>query len=234
MFFCLPFRVGQSRDDNITPVANAVLVATNILVFLFSETVLWRSYLIFNTITYSFVHVGFWHLFCNIWALWIFGNRLNRRLGNFWYPVVYLGTSIIIGVLLRLLLRFEVFGASGCIFAVITVCLILMPRIMIEVLCVALFPLSLLVAIFSKPNYWAYWLVRFGRFRIKALWCLFILPVLGVLSLLLWGWNWANLEHLLGLACGVGAVLMLPECISIRQRPKHKQLSYGLAWKDEI
>jgi membrane associated rhomboid family serine protease len=168
MFFCLPFRVGQSRDDNITPLANAVLVATNILVFLFPGTVLWRNYLFFNTITYSFVHVGFWHLFCNMWVLWIFGNRLNRRLGNLWYPVVYLGTSIIIGVLLRLLLRVEVFGASGCIFAVITVCLILMPGIMIEVLCVALFPLSLLVAIFSKPNYWAYWLVRFGRFRIKA------------------------------------------------------------------
>jgi membrane associated rhomboid family serine protease len=228
MFFCLPVKVGQRRDNESIPIINAVLIAVNILVFLFPEAVTGSSHLIFSTVAYCFVHTGFWHLFCNMWVLWIFGNRVNRRLGNFWYAIVYLGSAVIIGVLLRLLLRIEVFGASGAVFAVVAVCLILMPGIMIEVLCVALFPLSLLVALFSKPSHWVYWLIRFGRFRIKALWCLFILPALEILGLFWWGWNWTNLGHLLGLVCGVGAVLVLPRYISMGNALRSGQLSYEL------
>lgn len=228
MFFCLPVKAGQRRDDEVIPIVNFVLIAVNILAFFFSWVMAGSNYLIFNTVAYSFVHAGFWHLFFNMWVLWIFGNQVNRRLGGFWYAIVYLGTTIVIGVLLRLLLAIEIVGASGAIFAVIAVCLILMPGIVIEVLCIALFPLSLLVAVFSEPTHWVYWLIRFGRFRIKALWCLFILPVLEILGLFWWGWNWTSLAHLLGLLCGVGAVLMLPQYISMSDPAWSRQPSYEL------
>ncbi|MHC4240005.1 MAG: rhomboid family intramembrane serine protease, partial [Planctomycetota bacterium] len=164
----------------------------------------------------------------NMWVLWIFGNQVNRRLGSFWYAIVYLATIIFVGVLLRLLLSIEIVGASGAVFAVVSICLILMPAIKIEILCIALFPLSLLVALFSKPNHWVYWLIRFGRLRIKALWCLFILPVLEISGLFWWGWSWTNVAHLLGLLCGVGAVLMLPQYISMSNQTWARQPSYEL------
>ena len=52
-----------------------------------------------------------------------------------------------------------------------------------------------------------------------AWWCLLVVPVLELWGLFWWGWNWTNLGHLIGLACGVGIVLMLPVNISMKRRP---------------
>ncbi|MHC4644812.1 MAG: rhomboid family intramembrane serine protease [Planctomycetota bacterium] len=227
MFFCLPVKVGRGRDNETIPIVNLVLIGANLLMFALSRGMELRSYnIVFCVLSYAFVHASFWHLLANMWVLWVFGNEANRRLGSFWYAFVYLGTVIVIGIFLRLLLNLNIVGASGAVFAVIAVCLILMPAALIDILCVAFFPLSLLAGLFSGPRHWVYWLVRWGRFRIKALWGLFIVPALEIWALLWWGWNWTNLGHLLGLACGVGAVLLLPERISMNRPLDTTQLSY--------
>jgi membrane associated rhomboid family serine protease len=100
MFFCLPVKAGQRRDDEVIPVVNLVLIAVNILAFFLPWVTAGSGYLIFNTVAYSFLHAGFWHLTFNMWVLWIFGNQVNRRLGSFWYAIVYLATIIFVGVLL--------------------------------------------------------------------------------------------------------------------------------------
>lgn len=225
MFFCLPIKVGQTRDKEIIPIVNLILIGINLLVFWFSKAIIGSSF-VYSTVIYAFVHASLWHLLGNMWVLWVFGNKVNRRLGNLWYFMVYLGTVIALGILLRLILRVNIVGASGAIFAVVAICLMLMPAALIDILCVAIFPLSLLVSLFSKPKYWVYWFVRWGQFKVKALWGLFIVPAMQIVGIFWGGWSWTNLGHLLGLVCGIGAVLILPKHISMKSRLDHIQLSY--------
>lgn len=227
MFFCLPVKVEQTHDNEIIPIVNLVLIAVNLLVFWFPKATIGSSF-VYSTVTYAFVHASLWHLLGNMWVLWVFGNKVNRRLGNFWYLIVYLGTVIALGILLRLILRVNIVGASGAIFAVVAICLMLMPAALIDILCVAIFPLSLLVSLFSKPKRWIYWFVRWGQFKVEALWGLFIVPALEIYGIFWGGWNWTNLGHLLGLVCGIGAVLILPQRISMNNVLDSRQLSYKL------
>ena len=225
MFFCLPVRVGQTCDKEIIPIVNLVLIAVNLMFFWFPKTTVGSGF-VYSTVTYAFVHASIWHLLGNMWVLWVFGNKVNRRLGNLWYLIVYLGTVIALGILLRLIFRVNIVGASGAVFAVVAICLVLMPAALIDIVCIAIFPLSLLVSLFSKPKHWIYWFVRWGQFKVKALWGLFIVPVLQIAGIFWGGWNWTNLGHLLGLACGICAVLILPKHISMKSRLDHIQLSY--------
>ena len=165
MFFCLPVKVGRTRDKEIIPIVNLVLIAANLLIYCFPKATI-GSGLVYSTVTYAFVHAGFWHLLGNMWVLWVFGNKVNRRLGNFWYSVVYLGTVVVLGILLRLILRVNIVGASGAVFAVVAICLVLMPAALIDIICVAIFPLSLVVSLFSKPKHWIYWFIRWGQFKV--------------------------------------------------------------------
>ena len=227
MFFFLPVKIGQDRDKEIIPIVNLVLIGVNLFIFRLSRgTGIRTGNIFFSLFTYAFVHASFWHLFGNMWILWVFGNKVNRRLGNFWYSMVYLGTVITLGILLRLVLRVNIVGASGAIYAVVAICLMLMPAALIDIVCVAIFPLSLLVSLFSKPRHWIYWFVRWGQFKVKALWGLFIVPALQIAAIFWGGWNWTNLGHLLGLACGIGAVLILPKHISMKSQLDPIQLSY--------
>ena len=209
-------RYDKNRDNEAIPIVNLVLVCANLLVFVLVRTTgVKAGNAAFDVFNYAFVHTDIWHLLANMWVLWVFGNKVNRRLGNLWYALACLGTVITMGVFLRLLLRVNIVGASGVVFAVIAVCLILMPAALVDVLCIAMFPLSLLIALFSRPKHWACWFVRWGRFRIKGLWCLLIIPLLEIFGLFYGGWDWTNLGHLLGLVCGAGIVLILPRYISM-------------------
>ena len=225
MFFCLPVKVEQGRDNEIIPIVNLVLIAVNLLVFCFPKATIGSGF-VYSTVTYAFVHASLWHLLGNMWVLWVFGNKVNRRLGNLWYLIVYLGTVIALGILLRLIFRVNIVGASGAVFAVVAICLVLMPAALIDIVCIAIFPLSLLVSLFSKPKHWIYWFVRWGQFKVKALWGLLIVPVLQIAGIFWGGWNWTNLGHLLGLVCGIGAVLILPKHISMKSQLDPIQLPY--------
>jgi len=228
MFFCLPVKVGQIRDNETIPIANLIFIGINLSTFWLSRgNGIRAGNIIFSVLSHAFVHASLWHLLGNMWALWVFGNKVNRRLGNFWYAFVYLSTVIAIGIFLRLILRVNIIGASGAICAVVAICLMLMPAALIDIVCIAIFPLSLLVSLFSKPKHWVYWFVRWGQFKIKALWGLFIVPALGIWGIFWGGWNWTNLDLLLGLACGMGAVLILPKHISMKSQLDPIRLSYN-------
>jgi hypothetical protein len=83
---------------------------------------------------------------------------------------------------------------------------------------VALFPITVLAGLLRRPSHWVYWFLRWDEFPVRALWCLLIVPLLEVWSLFWSGWNWTNLGHLLGMACGVAVVLLLPRRISMGRR----------------
>ncbi len=72
-------------------------------------------------ITSLFLHAGPGHLLVNLIFLWVFGNPLNDRLGQFWYFVYYLAGGILAGFGFLLLQgQFApAIGASGAIAAVV-------------------------------------------------------------------------------------------------------------------
>ena len=233
MFFCLPIKVGQTRDKEIIPIVNIALIVINILPLILQkrlfglncETSPLLPYILVCFL-YGFTYPSLLHFLLNIWILLVVGNAVNRRLGNLWYSIVYFGIAIIIGLLTRILGGPNLIGIPGAIYAILVIGLILMPAARIDILFVAFFPLTLLVGLFSRPKHWIYWFVRWGRFKIKALWCLLFVPVLEIFGLFAWGWNWVNLQHLLGLACGIGAVLILSKHISMKRESDPMQISY--------
>ena len=220
MFFCLPVSVEDQRRRESVPIANGVLITINVLLFWFSQVMyVGPGTGFFSIATYAFAHAGIVHLLGNMWVLWVFGNPVNRRIGNGYYLLAYLGTVVVVGLLARLFFGQAVLGSSGAIFAVMAICLLLIPSALVEVFYIAIFPLTVLVGLVSKPEHWVFWFIRWDRFKIRALWGLLIVPALELWGLFWWGWNWTNIGHLLGLVCGVAFVLLLPVKISMNRRP---------------
>ena len=223
MFVIVPWKLDHSETRPGLPVANVALIAINVLIWLIGGS--WgvgpRTGVL-SVLTYGFCHFGFWHLFFNMWALWVFGNPVNRRLGNVLYLAAYLGTIVVLGLVARLILPVHLVGSSGALFAVIAIALLLMPGAVLKFACLVWFPLTFVVGLFAKPAGLLDWLIRWTKFSVPALWCLVLIPLMQILSLM-WhglavGWTWSPSVHLLGMLCGVAIVAMLPARISMRRR----------------
>lgn len=218
MFFPVPVKFRDGREFDAIPVVNGVLVALNVIVFSLG----WHPCVgpgtgLFSILTYSFGHADLWHLAGNMLALLVFGTPVNRRLGNGWYLLSYLGSAIFLGFLAKLFCHGLLIGASGAIFSVIAIALLLFPAALIDIWYFALFPFTIIAGLFSRPKHWVFWFIRWDTFEIRAWWGLFLVPFLELWGLFWTGWNWTNLGHLLGLLCGVGVVLLLPVRISMNR-----------------
>lgn len=223
MFFILPWKLKQTGVQPSIPTANIALIAINVLIWLFGGFwVVGRGMGVMSILTYGFCHFGFWHLAVNMWTLWVFGNPVNRRLGNTLYLLAYVGTIVALGLFAWLLLPVQLVGSSGAVFAVIAMALILMPGSVLDIACLIWFPLTVVVGLFSKPTNPVHWLLRWAKFSVPALWCLLLIPLMEILSLvrhgIVAGWSWSPVAHLLGMLCGVAVVLMLPTRISMGRR----------------
>jgi len=156
MFFPLPAKIAESRIQHSNPpIANGVIIALNVLAYFFFEPFDWsvhRAASPLAILAYGFAHAGFWHLVFNMWVLWVFGNPVNRRLGNGYYALVYLGAILALGLFAYLFLSVPVVGASGAIYAVIGVAALLMPAARMTVVYAALFPLTLLIGLIKRPS----------------------------------------------------------------------------------
>ncbi len=219
MFFIIPWELKHSSGKSTVPAANVMLIAVNVLLYLvgYSWVVAggtsWSSVLL-----YGFSHCSLWHLALNMWTLWVFGNPVNRRIGNGYYLAAYLGSIVVLGLIAKLVLHIGLAGSSGVLFAVITMALVLMPAGVVRTACVGLFPLTIVVGLLSKPKELWQWLVRWTTFSIPALWCLVVIPLIQLWSFFWSGWNWGPAAHLLGMMCGLAAVLLLPTRISMGRR----------------
>src|SRR5262245_18082030 len=102
MFIPIPIRFKDGREFDSIPVVTGLLVALNVLIFWLG----WHPSVgpgtgLFSILTYAFGHANLWHLVGNMLALLVFGTPVNRRLGNGWYLVVYLGSALALGVFAR-------------------------------------------------------------------------------------------------------------------------------------
>lgn len=148
----LPIRT--SIRPSRTPYANYALIAINTVIFILSywphkdpQTGIgeilrpWAQPLMFTPvsphlwqfITYQFLHGGFLHIFGNMFFLYIFGNNVNDKLGNFGYVCFYLAGGVLSAVGHMLLNSNPVLGASGAIAAVTGAYLVFFPQTLITI-----------------------------------------------------------------------------------------------------
>ncbi len=89
-----------------------------------------------SLLTYQFLHGGIFHLISNMWALWIFGDNLEDRLGHLRFLIFYLLCGVMAGFIHTISLpesEIPCVGASGAISGVIGAYIILYP--MAKILC---------------------------------------------------------------------------------------------------
>jgi len=82
-------------------------------------------------ITSTFLHGGFMHLLSNMWALWLFGDNVEDRMGSFNFLVFYLFCGILAGslhVLIYPASTIPTIGASGAIAGIMGSYFILFPH----------------------------------------------------------------------------------------------------------
>lgn len=222
MFIPLPISVDDSRKWDTVPIVNPILVAVNVVVFFLGFSGAWAvgpGTGPFSVLTYAFAHVDALHLAANMWALLVFGNPVNRRLGNGYYLLGYFGVALALGLIARLFGGNYLLGASGAIFAVMAMCFLLIPAAKVKVWYFALLPITLLLGLVWRPNHWVFWLIRWDHFVLRAWWGLLLVPLIELWGLWGSGWNWTNLAHLYGLVLGIAFVLLLPPKVSMNRRP---------------
>jgi membrane associated rhomboid family serine protease len=81
-----------------------------------------RRFFIWQFFTYMFLHGGFWHLFLNMFILWMFGSEIERYWGSREFLKYYFITGIGAGVLSWLTAMnspIPTIGASGAIYGIL-------------------------------------------------------------------------------------------------------------------
>jgi membrane associated rhomboid family serine protease len=120
-----------------TPWMNWVLIAANVIAFLF-QWFTWRESppgaidprdpRLLNYFTYQFLHGDGWHIATNMLFLYAFGNNVNDRMGNLGYLAFYLGGGVFAGIGHVMTSSGPAIGASGAVAAVTGAYLVLLPR----------------------------------------------------------------------------------------------------------
>jgi len=103
-------------------------------------------------VTSMFLHVQFWHIFGNMVTLFFFGTYLSRLVGDRKFLIVYLAGGILGNILLLLLagfLHFNIaYGASGAVFAVAGVLVMMRPKLKVLLYFIIPMPLWVVVLVF--------------------------------------------------------------------------------------
>ncbi len=146
------------RDENPSrerPIVNYILIGINILVFLYEislgsdmrsvffhrfgivpyeythgKDIFIPSAMPINLITAMFIHGGFWHIFGNMWFLYIFGDNVEDAMGHVRYLIFYLLSGIIASathIIFNPGSKVPMIGASGAISGVLGAYFVLYP-----------------------------------------------------------------------------------------------------------
>ncbi len=130
---------------NLPPATRALLL-TNVGVFLLQLLVgpmlvqwfaLWPLGTLFEPwqlLTYAFLHEGFWHIFLNMFALFMFGTPLERYLGSVRFTTFYFVCVLAAGLTQLAVAALDTssqsatLGASGGIFGLLLAFAMYFPR----------------------------------------------------------------------------------------------------------
>jgi len=209
----IPIRT--SIQPRQTPYANYALIGLNVVVFMLQLTVdpntggaayrpwVYRFMLTprvspwWTFVTYAFLHGDFWHLFFNMFFLYLFGKNVNDKLGHLAYVGFYICGAVVSGFGQALLhanpipplgIPAPTLGASGAVAAVTGAYLVLFPQTLLTVI---------------------YWLIFIGRIEVPALYFI-VLKMILLDNMLARGQNNIAYDvHLAGYAFGITITLGL-------------------------
>jgi membrane associated rhomboid family serine protease len=143
----------DNSDRERWPVVTAILVALNVLVFLYETSlgdrelarliyawgVVPRALRPETLVTSMFLHGGWGHLLGNMLYLWIFGDNVEDRFGRVSFVLFYVGAGVA-GALAQILADptsgVPTVGASGAIAGVLGAYIVMFPRKRVRVLLV--------------------------------------------------------------------------------------------------
>ena len=169
------YRVRPSFNHSISPVVKKLLIATG-AVFLLQSIVggdwLWRfgaftpgsaifKLMVWQFLSYMFLHAGFFHIFFNMLMVWMFGVRLEQRLGSREFLRFYLicgaGAALVhaIACFLFGLPGVPMIGASGAVYGILLASALFWGEQVVYVY--AIFPMKMkyLVLILGGLSLWA-------------------------------------------------------------------------------
>jgi membrane associated rhomboid family serine protease len=142
-----------------TPWTNWILIAVNVIIFLLQQLALPqleqqfalnpRDPHLYQYLTYQFLHANGLHVGSNMLFLYIFGNNVNDRMGNWGYLAFYVAGGVFAGVAFMVTSNAPVIGASGAVAAVTGAFLVLLPRAHVTIL---------------------YWFILIGVIEIPSVW----------------------------------------------------------------
>jgi membrane associated rhomboid family serine protease len=203
----LPFQT--SIRPRRTPYANYVLIGLNVAVFLLELTAgpPMRGYGVppwvrhfwlvpklspwWTYITYAFLHHDVWHIFFNMFFLYLFGRNVNDKLGTVGFVAFYLGGAALSGLGQATIhadfLR-PTLGASGAVAAVTGAYLVLFPQSQLTVF---------------------YWFFFIGTVEVPALYFIIIKMILIDNILARGPGSIAYDAHLAGFGYGIVVTLLL-------------------------
>ncbi len=191
-----------SRNRSFEITAVKALIGINVLVYVlmevspafhfFADSKLGLSEgglargMIWQLVTYQFVHAGFFHLLVNMLGLWFAGNILERLFGQKKLVLFYIACGVVGGLVQLVLVPgpMVVVGASGAVCGLVAAFSTMFPQMPITALIFFVIPV-----------------------RMRAMWLGIIIAGVSVL-LLLTGWfgNIGNAAHLGGALAGFAMV----------------------------
>jgi len=143
----------EQPDGRIVPIGRAAYWVMDPLSAYghFSTSTGFMKLEVWRLITFQFLHGGFWHIFFNMFALWIFGPLVEQQLGRKRYLAFYLTCGIFGGLMYLILnligflgipmpgaLKVEIWtpliGASAGIFGVLMACAFVAPKAIVRLL----------------------------------------------------------------------------------------------------
>ena len=191
---------------------NYALIAVNVLIFLVtywphrdlysgSDEVLrpWADQfmltpvrpVLWQFVSYAFLHGGLWHIIGNMFFLYLFGNNVNDRIGHIGYLCFYLAGAVFSGIghtVFNSSSTAPTLGASGAIAAVTGAYLVLFPQTLITVM---------------------YWFYIIGTTEVPALYFIVLKMILIDNLIVAYTPGVAYDAHLAGYAFGIASILGL-------------------------
>lgn len=158
------------------PVMTLTIIAINVVVFFmeitlppsvldqlisvygFTPSHLTTSNHFISLFTAMFLHGGWMHIIGNMWALWLFGNNVEDRMGPWRFLMFYLVTGFLASLThyyINPLSNVPVVGASGAIAGVMGAYFILYPRARVLTLIpIIIFPWFVEIPAFIYLGFW--------------------------------------------------------------------------------
>ena len=153
-------RVQFGLGAGLTPMIRNLLIANGIVFLLQmfdSQRVLisyfglhadkvFGQFRFWQLITYAFLHGNFFHIFFNMFALWMFGTEVERNMGSRGFIKFYVLTAVGAGflqILAHIGSSVPVIGASGAVYGVLVAFAVFFPERVVTLLLFFVLPVQI-------------------------------------------------------------------------------------------